>query len=68
MFKLMGKKILTILRLKNCLTGPMYINILKQELSSDKTYEHNLSGKRYVVKRLRSHVAVKFGVFVVMVL
>ena len=31
MFKLMGKKIITILHLKNCLTGPMVLGMLLLE-------------------------------------
>ena len=41
-----------------------YINILKQEHSSAKIYEHNLFDKRYIVDRYRCHVAGKFGVVV----
>ena len=40
-----------------------YINTLKQELSTSKTYEHNLFDKRYEVDRHRCHMATKFGVF-----
>ena len=40
------------------------INILKQELGTAKTYEHNLLDKNYVVYRHRCHMAAKFGVFV----
>ena len=32
-----------------------YINTLKQELSTAKTYEHNLLNERYVVDRHRCH-------------
>ena len=40
-----------------------YINI-KQELSTDNTYEHNLLDERYVVDRYWCHKAAKFGIFV----
>ena len=40
-----------------------YINNLKQELGTAKTYEHNLFDEKYVVDRHRCHMAAKFGVF-----
>ena len=41
-----------------------YINILKQELSIAKTYEHNLLDEMPVVDRHQCHMAAKFGMFV----
>ena len=42
-----------------------YINTIKQELSTVKTYlEHNLLDERSVVDRHRCHMAAKFGVVV----
>ena len=41
-----------------------YINTLKQELGTAKTYEHNLLDEMFVVDRHRCHMAAKFGVFV----
>ena len=41
-----------------------YINTLKQELGTAKTYEHNLLDEKSVVDRHRCHMAAKFGVFV----
>ena len=41
-----------------------YSNILKQELSTANTYEHNLFDERYVDDRHRCHMAAKFGAFV----
>ena len=41
-----------------------YINTLKQELSSFKTYDHNLLDDKSVIDRHRYHMAAKFGVFV----
>ena len=41
-----------------------YINTLKQDLSTDKTYEFTLLDERSVVDRYRCHMAAKFGVFV----
>ena len=41
-----------------------YINILKQELGSAKTYEHNLPDEGFVVDRHQCHKLAKFGVFV----
>ena len=41
-----------------------YINTLKQELSTAKTYEHNRLDETYIVDRHRCHMAAKFGVFV----
>ena len=40
---------------------PLYINNLKQELSTAKPYEHNLPDERYVVDRHQCHMAAKFG-------
>ena len=42
----------------------MYINSLKQELSTAKTYEHNRLDETSIVDRHRFHMAAKFGVFV----
>ena len=39
-----------------------YINTLKQELSTAKTYGHNLLDERFVVDQC--HMAAKFGVYV----
>ena len=41
-----------------------YINNLKQELGTAKTYEHNLTDEKSVIDRHRRHMASKFGVFV----
>ena len=41
-----------------------YINNLKQELSTVKTYEHRLLDERYFVDRHRCYMAAKLGVFV----
>ena len=41
-----------------------YINTLKQELSTAKTYEHNRLDENSVVDRHRCHMAAKFGVLV----
>ena len=41
-----------------------YINTLKQELSTTKTYEHNMLDATSVVDRYRCHMTAKFGVFV----
>ena len=41
-----------------------YINTLKQEPGTAKTYEHNSLDEKYVVGRHRCHMAAKFGVFV----
>ena len=41
-----------------------YINNLEQELSTAKTYQHNLLEETSVVDRHRCDMAVKFGVFV----
>ena len=41
-----------------------YINTLKQEHGTAKTYEHNLLDERSIIERLRCHMAAKFGVFV----
>ena len=41
-----------------------YINTLKKELSTAKTYEHNRLDETSVVDRHRCHMAAKFGVFV----
>ena len=40
-----------------------YINTLKQELGTAKTYEHTLLDEKSVVDRHRCHMAAKFGVF-----
>ena len=41
-----------------------YINTIQQELSTAKTYEHNMHDKTSVVDRHRCHMAAKFGVFI----
>ena len=41
-----------------------YIDTLKQELSTAKTYEHNRLDKTSIVDRHRCHMAAKFGLFV----
>ena len=41
-----------------------YVNTLKQELSTVKTYEHNRPDETSVVHTHRCHMAVKFVVFV----
>ena len=41
-----------------------YINTLKQEFSTAKTYEHSLLEEKYVVDRHRCNMAAKFDVFV----
>ena len=41
-----------------------YINTLKQELGTAKTYEHNLLDEKSVVDRHQCHMAAKFCVFV----
>ena len=41
-----------------------YINTLKQESSTAKTYEHNLLDERSFVDRHRCHMAAKFGLFI----
>ena len=41
-----------------------YINTLKQELSTAKTYEHNKLDETSIVDRHRCHMAAKFGLFV----
>ena len=41
-----------------------YFKILKQELSTAKTYEHNMVDEKYVIDRHRCHMTAKFGVFV----
>ena len=41
-----------------------YINTLKQELSTAKTYEHNRLDETSIVDRHRCHMAAKFGLFV----
>ena len=41
-----------------------YINTLKQELSTAKSYEHNRLGETSIINRHRCHMAAKFGVFV----
>ena len=42
----------------------MYINTLKQELSTAQTYEHNGLDETSIVDRHRCHMAAKFGMFV----
>ena len=42
----------------------LYFNTLKQELSTAKTYEHNMLDKTSIVDRHRCHMAAKFGLFV----
>ena len=41
-----------------------YINTLKQQLGTAKTYEHNLLDEKSVVDRHQCHMAAKFDVFV----
>ena len=41
-----------------------YINTLKQELSTEKTYEHNRLDETSIVDRHRYHMAAKFELFV----
>ena len=41
-----------------------YINTLKQELSTAKTYEHNRLDETSIVDRHRCHMAAKFRLFV----
>ena len=41
-----------------------YIKTLKQDLSSAKTYEHNMFDETFVIDKQRCHMASKFGVFV----
>ena len=41
-----------------------YINTLKLELSTAKTYEHNRLNEMSVFDKHQCHMAVKFGVFV----
>ena len=41
-----------------------FINTIKQEPSTAKTYQHNLLGDKFVVDRHRCHVASKFHVLV----
>ena len=41
-----------------------YINTLKQELTTAKTYDHNRLDETSVVDKQRCHMAAKFGVFV----
>ena len=41
-----------------------YINTLKQEVSTAKTYQHNLLDERSVVDRHQCHMAANFDVFV----
>ena len=44
--------------------GMYNINIVKQELSSAKTYGHNLLEERHVINSHRCHMAAKFTVLV----
>ena len=39
-------------------------SMLKQELSTAKTYEHNRHDETSIVDRHRCHMAAKFGLFV----
>ena len=41
-----------------------YIDTLKQELGTAKTYEHYLLDKQSIVDRHQCHTDAKFGVFV----
>ena len=41
-----------------------YLNTLKKELITAKTYEHNRLDETSVVERYRCHMSAKFGVFV----
>ena len=41
-----------------------YINTLKQELSTAKTYEHNRFDELSIIDNYRCNNAAKFGVFV----
>ena len=41
-----------------------YINTLKQEFGTAKTYEHTMLEETFDVDRHRCHIAAKFGVFV----
>ena len=41
-----------------------YINTLKQEISTAKTYEHNLLEEKIVIGRHRCNMTAKFGVFI----
>ena len=41
-----------------------YINSLRQELSTAKTYEHNLLDEKSVIDRHRSNMAAKLDEFV----
>ena len=41
-----------------------YINTLKQDLRTAKTYEHNRRDETSVVDKHRCHMVVKFGAFV----
>ena len=41
-----------------------YINTLRQELSTAKTYEHNRFEETSIVDKHRCHMAAKFGLFV----
>ena len=41
-----------------------YINTLKQELSTVKTYENNRLDETSIVDRHRCHMAAKFGLLV----
>ena len=41
-----------------------YINTLKQELSTAKTYEHNRLDETHIVDKHQCHMAAKFGVSV----
>ena len=41
-----------------------YIDTLKQEISTAKTYEHNRLDETSIVDRHRCHMAARFGLFV----
>ena len=41
-----------------------YINTLKNELSTAKSYEHNMLDETSIVDRHQCHMAAKFGLFV----
>ena len=45
-----------------------YINTLKQELSTTKTYEHILFGESSVVDTHQSHMTAKFGVLLMRII
>ena len=49
---------------KTSMLKKYYINTLKNELSTAKTYEHNRLDETSIVDRHRCHMAAKFGLFV----